>query len=142
MREYWNQPEATAAAIVDGWLHTGDIGRFDAEGYLYIVDRQKDIIISGGENVASREVEEVIRRHPAVKDCAVIGVPDPKWGELVCGVVQLAGEASDRELTDHCRQLLAAYKTPKRWIRVDALPINAAGKIDKPALRATHATAD
>lgn len=141
MLEYWNQPDATAAAIVDGWLHTGDIGRFDAEGYLYIVDRQKDIIISGGENVASKEVEEVIRRHPAVKDCAVIGVPDPKWGELVCGVVQLAGEVSDLELTDHCRQLLAAYKAPKRWIRVTALPVNAAGKIDKPALRVTHAKA-
>jgi acyl-CoA synthetase (AMP-forming)/AMP-acid ligase II len=135
MREYWNQPDATAEAIVGGWLHTGDIGRFDAEGYLYIVDRRKDMIISGGENVASKEVEEVIRRHPAVKDCAVIGVPDAKWGELVCGVVHLTSEAGDRELTDHCRQFLAAYKTPKRWVRMSALPVNAAGKIDKPALR-------
>jgi acyl-CoA synthetase (AMP-forming)/AMP-acid ligase II len=141
MLEYWNQPDATTAAIVDGWLHTGDVGRFDADGYLYIVDRQKDIIISGGENVASREVEEVIRRHPAVKDCAVIGLADPKWGELVCAVVQLAGEASDEELTDHCRALLAAYKTPKRWIRVAVLPLNAAGKIDKPALRSAHTAA-
>lgn len=141
MRGYWNQPDATAAAIVDGWLHTGDVGRFDGEGYLYVVDRLKDIIISGGENIASREVEEVVRRHPAVKDCAVIGLPDPKWGELVCGVLQLAGEASDQELSDHCRQLLAAYKTPKRWIRVAALPVNAAGKIDKPALRSAHAAA-
>lgn len=141
MLEYWNQPEATAAAIVDGWLHTGDIGRFDAQGYLYIVDRKKDMIISGGENVASKEVEEVIRRHRAVKDCAVIGVPDAKWGELVCGIVQLNGEAGDAELTEHCRKLLAAYKTPKRWLRVEALPTNAAGKIDKPELRKAYAAA-
>ena len=135
MREYWKQPDATARAIVDGWLHTGDIGRFDSEGYLYIVDRKKDMIISGGENIASREVEEAVRRHPAVRDCAVIGLPDPKWGETVCAVIQLTGEVSDRELSDHCRKLLAGYKSPKRWFRVDALPLNAAGKIDKPSLR-------
>ena len=122
-------------------MHTGDIGRFDTDGYLTIVDRKKDIIISGGENVGSREVEEVMRRHPAVKDCAVIGVPDARWGEVVCGVVQLAGPASNRELSDHCRHFLAAYKTPRRWLRVDALPLNAAGKIDKPALRLAHAGA-
>ena len=135
MREYWKQPDATAQAIVDGWLHTGDIGRFDDQGYLYIVDRKKDMIISGGENIASREVEEAVRRHPAVRDCAVIGLPDPKWGETVCAVVQLAREVSDQELTDHCRKFLAAYKSPKRWFRVEALPLNAAGKIDKPSLR-------
>ena len=141
MRGYWHQDDATSRAIVDGWLHTGDIGRFDTDGYLTIVDRKKDIIISGGENVGSREVEEVMRRHPAVKDCAVIGVPDARWGEVVCGVVQLAGPASNRELSDHCRHFLAAYKTPRRWLRVDALPLNAAGKIDKPALRLAHAGA-
>jgi acyl-CoA synthetase (AMP-forming)/AMP-acid ligase II len=139
MRGYWNQPEASALAIVDGWLHTGDIGRFDAEGYLYIVDRKKDMIISGGENVASREVEEVVRRHPAVKDCAVIGLPDPRWGESVCCVVQLGAQVSDQELIDHCRGHLAGYKTPRRWVRVASLPLNAAGKIDKPALRLAHA---
>ena len=137
MRGYWQQPAATAEALEDGWLHTGDIGRFDAEGYLYIVDRKKDMIVSGGENVASREVEEILRGHPAVKDCAVIGLPDTKWGETVCAVVQLAGQASDRELTDHCRSSLAGYKTPRRFIRVDALPLNAAGKVDKPLLRKT-----
>jgi len=135
MRGYWKQPDATARAIVDGWLHTGDIGRFDDQGYLYIVDRKKDMIISGGENIASREVEEAVLGHPAVRDCAVIGLPDPKWGETVCAVVQLESEVSDRELTGHCRKLLAAYKSPKRWFRIDALPLNAAGKIDKPSLR-------
>jgi acyl-CoA synthetase (AMP-forming)/AMP-acid ligase II len=135
MREYWQQPDATARAIIDGWLHTGDIGRFDDQGYLYIVDRKKDMIISGGENIASREVEEAVLGHPAVRDCAVIGLPDPKWGETVCAVVQLESEVSDRELTGHCRKLLAAYKSPKRWFRIDALPLNAAGKIDKPSLR-------
>jgi acyl-CoA synthetase (AMP-forming)/AMP-acid ligase II len=135
MREYWQEPDATARAIVDGWLHTGDIGRFDDQGYLYIVDRKKDMIISGGENIASREVEEAVRGHPAVRDCAVIGLPDPKWGETVCAVVQLESEVSDQELSDHCRKFLAAYKSPKRWFRIDALPLNAAGKIDKPSLR-------
>jgi acyl-CoA synthetase (AMP-forming)/AMP-acid ligase II len=136
MQGYWQQPEATAAALADGWLHTGDIGRFDARGYLYIVDRKKDMIISGGENVASREVEEAVRRHPAVRDCAVIGVPDPRWGERVCAVVVLAEQVSDAELAAHCKALLAGYKTPRIWRRVDALPLNAAGKVDKPALRA------
>jgi acyl-CoA synthetase (AMP-forming)/AMP-acid ligase II len=135
MLGYWKQDDASALAIVGGWLHTGDIGRFDTEGYLYLVDRKKDMIVSGGENVASREVEEVIRRHPAVKDCAVIGLPDPKWGEVICGVLQLESAVTDEEMADHCRRLLARFKTPKRWERVPALPVNAAGKIDKPALR-------
>ena len=142
MRGYWNQPEASALAIVDGWLHTGDIGRFDAGGYLYIVDRKKDMIISGGENVASREVEEVMRRHPAVKDCAVIGLPDARWGEAICCVVQLQAGATEAELMDHCRRFLANYKTPRRWIRVASLPLNAAGKIDKPALRLAYTVPD
>ncbi|MEZ5556041.1 AMP-binding protein [Haliea sp.] len=136
MRGYWQQPEATASALVDGWLHTGDIGRFNEQGYLSIVDRKKDMIISGGENVASREVEEALRLHPAVRDCAVIGLPDPRWGEQVAAVVVLDGAASDEELAAHCRSLLAGYKTPKAWRRVQALPLNAAGKVDKPALRA------
>jgi acyl-CoA synthetase (AMP-forming)/AMP-acid ligase II len=138
MREYWRQPAETAETLRDGWLHTGDIGRFDPEGYLYIVDRKKDMIISGGENIASREVEEVLRRHPAVRDCAVIGLPHPRWGETPCAVLQLAAETSDAALDEHCRQWLAAYKTPKRWIRVAALPLNAAGKVDKPALRRAY----
>ncbi len=132
---YWQDDTATAQALVDGWLHTGDIGRFDSAGYLFIVDRKKDMIISGGENIASREIEEVLRRHPAVADCAVIGLPHPKWGESACAVLRLKTDVSDATLTQHCRSLLAAYKTPKRWIHVDALPVNAAGKIDKPLLR-------
>jgi acyl-CoA synthetase (AMP-forming)/AMP-acid ligase II len=135
---YWNDDAATATAIVDGWLHTGDVGRFDEEGYLYIVDRKKDMIISGGENIASREVEETLRRHAAVSDCAVIGLPDPTWGECTCAVVRMQGEVSDEELASHCRQFLAAYKTPRRWIRVATLPVNAGGKIDKPLLRKMH----
>ncbi|WP_187275957.1 AMP-binding protein [Parahaliea aestuarii] len=139
MSGYWRQPQASARALVGGWLHTGDVGRFDARGYLYLVDRKKDMIISGGENVASREVEEVLRRHPAVRDCAVIGLPHARWGEVVVAVMQLDNAVTDEALAGHCRGLLAGYKTPKRWLRVDALPVNAAGKVDKPALRARFA---
>lgn len=139
MLGYWNDADATAAALADGWLHTGDIGRFDEAGYLFIVDRKKDMIISGGENIASREIEEVLRRHPLVADCAVIGVPHPQWGECACAVLVLRGELNDRDASNHCRAFLAGYKTPKRWIRVDALPLNAAGKTDKPLLRRLYA---
>lgn len=139
---YWDNVQATQDAIVDGWLHTGDIGRFDAQGYLYIVDRKKDMIISGGENVASREVEEVLRRHSNIKDCAVIGLPDARWGEKLCAVIQLTAPVSDEILNRYCREYLAGYKTPRRWIRVDALPVNAGGKIDKPLLRELHSPAD
>ena len=135
MHGYWQDEEASAKALAGGWLHTGDIGRFDAQGYLYIVDRKKDMIISGGENIASREVEEVLRQHRAVRDCAVIALPDPRWGESACAVIQLSEEVDNRELEAHCRQLLAAYKTPRQWFRIDHLPLNAAGKIDKPLLR-------
>lgn len=135
MREYWHQSDISGQAIVDGWLHTGDIGRFNDEGYLFIVDRKKDMIISGGENIASREVEEAMRRHRSVRDCAVIGLPDPKWGEIICAVMQLESEVSDQQLSEHCRKFIASYKTPKRWARLKALPLNASGKIDKPALR-------
>lgn len=141
MLGYWQDEDATSQALDGGWLHTGDIGRFDEEGYLFIVDRKKDMIISGGENIASREIEEVLRRHPAVADCAVIGLPDPKWGESACAVVRLKCEASDQALTEHCRQFLAAYKTPKRWIRAETLPLNASGKVDKPLLRRVHGQA-
>ncbi|WP_187276607.1 class I adenylate-forming enzyme family protein [Parahaliea maris] len=136
MLGYWQQPDDTETTLAGGWLHTGDIGRLDEAGYLYLVDRKKDMIISGGENVASREVEEVVRQHPAVRDCAVIGLPHARWGEVVAAVIQLAGEASDSELSDYCRQHLAGYKTPRRWMRVPALPLNASGKVDKPGLRA------
>lgn len=137
---YWKNPKATDATIVDGWLHTGDIGRIDERGYLFIVDRKKDMIISGGENVASREVEEVLRTHPCIRDCAVIGLPDAKWGERVTAVVSLKSAIDDADLETHCRALLAGYKIPKQWLRVDSLPTNAGGKIDKPLLRRQHST--
>lgn len=141
MAGYWRDQANTASTIVDGWLHTGDIGRFDEDGYLYIVDRKKDMIVSGGENVASREVEEVLRRHPGVEDCAVIGLSDERWGETVCAVVVVDATTSDGSLGDFCREHLARYKTPRRWFRVDRLPLNASGKVDKPLLRRTYATA-
>ena len=139
MHGYWQDEAASAQALAGGWLHTGDIGRFDAQGYLYIVDRKKDMIISGGENIASREVEEVLRQHRAVRDCAVIALPDPRWGESACAVIQLSEQVDNRELEAHCRQLLAGYKTPRQWFRIDYLPLNAAGKIDKPLLRKRYA---
>jgi acyl-CoA synthetase (AMP-forming)/AMP-acid ligase II len=139
MLGYWNDAAATAAALVDGWLHTGDIGRFDDAGYLFIVDRKKDMIISGGENIASREIEEVLRHHTLVADCAVIGAPHDTWGECACAVVKLKGDVSDQALAEHCRRFLAGYKTPRRWVRVGELPLNASGKIDKPLLRRLYA---
>ena len=132
---YWDDVDATAKALVDGWLHTGDVGLFDERGYLFIVDRKKDMIITGGENVASREVEEVLRRHPAVRECAIIGLPDKQWGEALTAVVSLSEPVTDAALQAHCREALAGYKTPRAWLRVETLPVNAGGKIDKPLLR-------
>ena len=135
MAGYWRDAEATASALRGGWLHTGDIGRFDARGNLFIVDRKKDMIVSGGENVASREVEDVLHQHAAVKDCAVIGLPDARWGERVTAVLVERNTVNDAELEAHCRRHLAGYKLPRSWHRMEALPLNAAGKVDKPALR-------
>lgn len=137
MRGYWNDPDATAAAIVDGWLHTGDVARIDDDGVVSIVDRKKDVIVSGGENVASRDVEEVLHAHPAVADVAVIGLPDPRWGERVCAVV-VAREAVDAAvLIDHCRTQLAGFKRPRQIEFVQALPRNGSGKVLKHQLRTT-----
>ncbi len=136
MAGYWNQPELTAEAIVDGWLHTGDIGRIDGDGVLHVIDRKKDIIITGGENVASREVEEALLSHPGVRAAAVIGEPDERWGEAVVGVVVMSEPGVvEGELVAHVRAQLAGYKTPKRIRFVDALPLNASGKVDKTQLR-------
>jgi acyl-CoA synthetase (AMP-forming)/AMP-acid ligase II len=135
---YWNNASATIEAIRDGWYHTGDIGVFDEQGYLYLVDRKKDMIISGGENIYSREVEEALASHPAVIDVAVIGVPDPKWVETVKGVVCLrSGQGvNEADLIAHCKTRIASYKCPKSIEFVTELPRLATGKIDKPSLRA------
>jgi long-chain acyl-CoA synthetase len=138
---YWRKPEETAAAIdADGWLKTGDAGYFDAEGYLYLHDRIKDMIVSGGENVYPAEVENVVLSHPAIVDAAVIGVPDPKWGETVKAIVVLGqGETLDEVgVIAHCRANLAHYKCPTSVDVTDVLPRNPSGKILKRELRAPY----
>jgi fatty-acyl-CoA synthase len=128
---YWRRPDATAEAIRDGWFHTGDIARRDENGYYYIVDRKKDMIITGGENVYPTEVESVLYLHPAVREAAVVGLPDPIWGEAICAVISLKPNqtAAAEELREHMRANLARYKMPKRFVIVDDLPKSPAGKI-------------
>lgn len=140
MAGYWNLPDMTSAAIVDGWYHTGDGGYFDRDGYLFLVDRIKDMIITGGENVYSAEVENVLSDHPAVKDCAVIGIPHAQWGEAVHAVVVLMDRerATSQELIEHCRQRIARYKCPKAVSFIDRMPLSAANKILKTELRARY----
>ncbi|MGD2125489.1 MAG: long-chain-fatty-acid--CoA ligase [Desulfobacteraceae bacterium] len=137
MKEYWKSPEETKEAIVDGWLHTGDIGRYDEDGYIYIVDRKKDMIVSGGENIYPRAVEEILYRHPAVLECAVFGIPDPKWIEAVHAVVTLkkGATASAEELIKFCKENMASYKVPKSAEIVQQMPKSATGKILKKELR-------
>ncbi|HJQ44282.1 MAG TPA: AMP-binding protein [Jatrophihabitantaceae bacterium] len=133
---YWQQPDATAEAQAGNWFHTGDGGSFDEEGYLVISDRKKDVIISGGENVSSIEVEDVLTSHPAVREVAVIGIPDEKWGELVTALVVTDGsDVSAEDLIAHCRESLAGYKCPKRVEFVESLPRTATGKLQKFKLR-------
>src|SRR4029453_16548467 len=138
LQGYWEQPEATADAIVDGWFHTGDGGFVDEAGYLTISDRKKDVIISGGENVSSIEVEDVLHSHPAVAEVAVIGVPDEKWGETVKALVVPVPDADVDEaaLIAHCREHLAHFKCPTSVEMRDALPRTATGKLQKFKLRA------
>jgi len=137
MKGYWKNPEATAETLRGGWLHTGDLGIMDERGYVYILDRAKDMIISGGENIYSREVEDVILRHPAVYEVAVIGVPDETWGEAVKAIVALKPGCSvtEQEIIDFCKAHLASYKKPKSVEFVDAIPKNAYGKVLKRELR-------
>ncbi len=134
---YWNLPEETRNTIKDGWLYTGDLATIDPEGYVQIVDRKKDMIITGGENVYSVEVENVLYMHPAVLEAAVIGVPDEKWGEAVKAVVVLKEgySVSEKELIDFCKKHLSSYKVPKSIDFVDSLPKTGSGKIYKKALR-------
>lgn len=137
MLGYWNRPADTAEAVQGGWMHTGDAGYMDGEGYVYIVDRVKDMIITGGENVYSAEVENALASHPAVASSAVIGVPDPTWGERVHAVVVLRPgcTADGDELREHCKGLIAGYKAPRSCEFVDALPASSAGKVLKHELR-------
>jgi acyl-CoA synthetase (AMP-forming)/AMP-acid ligase II len=137
MAGYWRQPEATANVIRDGWLHTGDLATVDEEGYILIVDRGKDMILSGGENIASAEIERVVYGHPAVMECAVIAVPDDTWGEVPKAIVTLkpGRQAADTEIIAHCRQHLAGFKVPKSVEFVESLPKGGTGKILKRVLR-------
>jgi acyl-CoA synthetase (AMP-forming)/AMP-acid ligase II len=141
MTGYWGQPEATADVFTaDGWLRTGDVGTIDEEGYVFIVDRLKDLVITGGENVAPAEVESVLVEHPAVSQAAVIGVPDVLWGEEVRAVIVPTGGATvdPDELVVFARERLAGFKVPKSVVIVDALPLNATGKVDRRTLRAFY----
>ncbi len=140
LKEWWKKPQETAETIVNGWVHTGDMGRYDEEGYIYIVDRKRDMICSGGENVYPREVEEVLYQHPAVHEAAVIGLPDDYWVEKVHAVVVLkpGEQATERDIIEYCKSRLARYKAPKSVEFVDALPKNPGGKILKRELREKH----
>ena len=144
MAGYWGKPEESSAALRDGWMHTGDAGYLDERGYVFVVDRIKDMIVSGGENVYSVEVENALARHPAVATCAVIGVPDDRWGERVHAVVVLAaGQQADQdELREFCKSLIGTYKVPRSFEVVDELPLSAAGKVLKRELRAKFWTGE
>ncbi|HMJ13432.1 MAG TPA: AMP-binding protein, partial [Polyangiaceae bacterium] len=137
MQGYYRQPQATAEALRGGWFHTGDLGFRDADGYIYIVDRKKDMIITGAENVYPREVEEVLYTHPGVLEAAVIGVPSERWGETIKAVVVVreGREVTEAELIDFARQRLAHYKAPTSVDFVDALPRNPSGKVLKKLIR-------
>ncbi|MGC5026599.1 class I adenylate-forming enzyme family protein [Tsukamurella sp. DT100] len=137
MKGYYKQPDKTSETLVDGWLHTGDVGHLDEDGYLYITDRTKDVIISGGFNIYPSEIEQVIWGHPAVGDCAVIGVPDPDWGEKVIAVVELSpgGAVTEADLLSLVKASLGSVRTPKRVDFVPSLPRSGTGKVLKRALR-------
>jgi long-chain acyl-CoA synthetase len=137
MVEWWHKPEETRSTVVDGWLHTGDIGRYDQKGYIYIVDRKKDMICSGGENIYPREVEEILYQLPAVLEAAIIGIPDPYWVEKVHAVISLKKGASltAEEVINFCKGKIARYKAPKSVEFLESLPKNPSGKILKRELR-------
>jgi long-chain acyl-CoA synthetase len=139
MRGYWDDPDATARALAEGWLHTGDVGELTPDGYLHLRDRAKDLIISGGSNIYPREVEEVLTEHQAVTEVAVIGRPDPEWGEIV--VAYVVGDASPEALDRFCLERIARFKRPKVYVKVDALPKSNYGKILKKELRDLDAQA-
>jgi long-chain acyl-CoA synthetase len=134
---YWQMTEETEKKLKNGWLYTGDLGRFDEDGYVYIVERKGDMIISGGVNVYPREIEEVLYRHPAVSEVSVIGVPDEHWGEVVKAVIVLkkGAQATEDEIKDFCAKNLAGFKKPKSIDFWEQLPRNPAGKILKKEIR-------
>ena len=138
MTGYYNMPDETEAALKNGWLHTGDMGRFDEDGYLYIVERKKDLIIRGGFNIYPRDVEEVLSRHPAVSEVAVVGIPSERMGEEVKAFVVTRAPVDAETLLAYCREWLANYKTPSEIEFISVLPRNAVGKIDKKELRRQH----
>jgi fatty-acyl-CoA synthase len=142
LNEYWNKPEETKEAFAGGWFHSGDVGYFDEEGYLFVVDRVKDIIKSGGVVVAGREVEEALFKHPSVSEVAVVGLPDPKWIEAVTAIVVLKPgfEEDEAGLIAHAREILAPFKVPKKVVYVKTLPRNTAGKLLKRELRANFSS--
>jgi fatty-acyl-CoA synthase len=132
---YWRNAEATAAALRDGWLATGDLAERDAEGDYWIRGRLKELVVSGGENVYPAEIEAVLHEHPDVVEAAVIGVPDERWGEVCAAFVVLRAPVSEAELAEHCRERLARFKVPKSFQVVDELPRNSLGKVQKTELR-------
>ena len=137
MAGYWNKPEQTAAALRDGWYWSGDVGRLDDDGHLFLLDRSKDMIISGGENVYCTEVEDALYTHPAVLEATVFGIPSEHWGEAVHAVVVLRSDATEAELIDHCRTLIAGYKVPRSIsFQTEPLPKSGPGKVLKRELRA------
>jgi fatty-acyl-CoA synthase len=133
MSGYWGNPAATAETLRDGWLRTGDMGSFDARGYLTLHDRSKDVVISGGSNIYPREVEEVLLEHPDVSEACVVGAPDAEWGEVV--VAFIVGTADPADLDSHLLERIARFKRPKRYLVVDELPKNSYGKVLKKDLR-------
>lgn len=138
MMGYWNKPEQTAAALIDGWVMTGDIGYMDEDGFIFLVDRVKDMIISGGENVFSVEIESAISTHPAVLEAVVIGIPSEEWGEAVHAIVRLreGRDATKDDIVAHCRTLIAGYKMPRSLeFREEPFPTTGAGKLRKVDLR-------
>ena len=135
MAGYWKNPEATAKTLRGGWLHTGDIGRMDEQGFLTILDRSKDMIISGGSNIYPREIEEVLLRHPAVAECSVVGRPHPEWGEEVVAFIVRKSDLRIEELDSLCLDNIARFKRPREYRFVEALPKNNYGKVLKTELR-------